>query len=397
MAKKINKLSPRLVASIKEPGLYSDGLNLYLRVTAALNKNYVFKYTRNGKTHEIGLGSERKISLARAREKAKDYIDILDAGLDPLAEKRKRDDADKQQAKILTFRQCAEQYIEAKRSGWKNPKHVQQWQNTLSQYAYPVIGDTPIAEVSTELVLRVLSPIWNSKNETASRLRGRIENVLDWAAVQGFRSRENPAAWKGHLSNLLPAPAKVQKPEHFKAVDYRELPDLMTVIRKNQNLSARALEILILTAARTNEVIGATWDEINLNEKLWTIPGERMKAGKEHRIPLCNRAVEILKFMRLLSHGDYVFAGRSAGGRMSTGTMDTFLQRTLGVDATVHGFRSSFRDWASEETSAAHEVCEMALAHTIKNKAESAYRRGDLLDKRRALMVDCGALNCFTD
>jgi integrase len=387
------KLSAKKVESLKRIGYHADGGNLYLRVVSPTTKSWMFRFTFDGKRRDMGIGSYPEMSLEKARDRAHELRRIVKSGVDPI-EQRKADQAAKraEQNNAVTFAYCAEQYIESHRHGWKNAKHAQQWANTLEQYAYPVIGDTLIKDVDTALIMRVLHPIWLTKNETAGRLRGRLENILDWAEVHGFRSGENPARWKGHLSNLLAAPNDVKDRKHFKALPYTEINRLTQALRQNGSVSAMALEFLVLTAVRTHNVIGAVWEEIDFENRIWVIPAEKMKGRKrnrrEHRVPLSSRAVEILKNLYELKTGDAVFPGRSKGGFLSNAAMDKLLQQTLGIDATVHGMRSTFRDWASERTAYPHEVCEMALAHTIRNQAEAAYRRGDLIEKRRNLMED---------
>ncbi|MFN0317149.1 MAG: tyrosine-type recombinase/integrase, partial [Burkholderiales bacterium] len=288
-------------------------------------------------------------------------------------------------AKAITFAQCAAAYIESHKAGWRNAKHAEQWTNTLETYAGPVIGPLPVQDVDTGLVLKILEPIWASKPETASRLRGRIENVLDWAKARGYRSGENPARWKGHLNQLLPALSKKHRVTHHKAMPFPEVGGFVAKLRELPSTSARCLEFTILTAARTSEAIYARPEEFDLGAGTWTIPASRMKAQTEHRVPLSLRAVEIVAEM-LNSAQDYVFPGARKGKALSNMTMLNLLER-MEVKATVHGFRSSFRDWAAERTAFPHEVCEMALAHTISNAAEAAYRRGDLFEKRAKLMT----------
>jgi integrase len=287
----------------------------------------------------------------------------------------------------ITFRQVAESYISANEGGWRNDKHRQQWKTTLSTYVYPVIGEMPVAEVGTAHVLQILEPIWKEKAETASRVRGRIETILDAAKARGYREGENPARWRGHIAQILPARSRLTR-GHHKALPYEAIPEFVGKLRAREAVAALALEFTILTAARTGEVIGAKWDEVDMDKAIWTIPPARMKAGKEHRVPLSARAVEILNETQRFGK-EWLFPA-ARGGKLS-GMAMTMLLRRMGVDVTVHGFRSAFRDWAAERTSYAHEVAEMALAHTIENKVERAYRRGDLFDKRRRLMDDWAA------
>ncbi|MFP3185915.1 MAG: site-specific integrase, partial [Paraburkholderia sp.] len=288
----------------------------------------------------------------------------------------------------ISFQHCAEKYIDAHRTGWKNIKHAEQWTNTLTTYAYPVFDSRSVAAIDTTLVMKVLEPIWTTKTETASRLRGRIESVLDWATVRGYRSGENPARLKGHLDTLLPKRSRVQKVTHHPALPYADLSAFMIKLRAQEGTAARALEVLILTATRTNEVIGATWSEFDLDEGVWTIPAERMKMRKEHRVPLPARAIALVKAQQEVKRGDYIFPGRRDKSPLSNMAMLQLLERMKREDITVHGFRSTFRDWAGETTHYPREVCEAALAHGIKDKAEAAYARGDLFVKRAALMQD---------
>ncbi len=369
------------------PGRYSDGGGLYLQVSPTLSKSWCFMFTRTEKRTEIGLGSYTDVPLVLAREKAAEQRRILKAGLDPLQEKRKLESEQKLKiAKAMSFADCARAYIEANRSGWSNPKHAQQWTNTLQQYAFPIFGNMPVADVDTALVSKCLQQIWNTKNETASRLRGRIESVLDWATVHKFREGENPARWRGHLDKLFPKPSKVQNVEHHAALPYSEIGTFIITLHGQMGVAARCLEFTILTAARTGESIGATWDEIDLDMKVWNVPAIRMKAKKPHRVPLSEQALILLSQMQNMRFNDneYVFPGSRKG--LSNMAMLQLLKRINRDDITPHGFRSTFRDWAAETTSFPNEVVEMALAHVIQNQAEAAYRRGDLFEKRANLM-----------
>jgi integrase len=382
-----NRLTARTVETKKIPGYYSDGGNLYLRISKGLTKTWAFFYAKNSKRTELGLGSVGNMTLEQARKKASDIRIGLSNGIDPLTEKRRLEaEKNAQTAKFMTFQQCAEKYIDTHKSGWKNPKHIQQWQNTLSQYAYPFFGDLDVSAIDTGLVLRALEPIWTTKNETAGRVRGRVESVLDWANVRGHREGDNPARWKGHLDHLLAKPSKVQKTEHHPALPYGDMNIFINELHQHDCISSKCLEFTILTACRTGEAIGALWSEVDLTEKIWVIPGSRMKAEREHRIPLSTDAMTILTDMATYRSSDFVFSGSRKG--LSNMAMLTLLKRMNRHDVTVHGFRSSFRDWAAEQTAYPNELLEMALAHTIKNQAEAAYRRGDLLEKRRRLMDD---------
>lgn len=400
MPKKLhNALTPLTVKNAK-PGRHADGGGLQLLVKESGARSWVFRFMLRGKSRDIGLGPASgpgAVSLAAARDLADALRIQVKAGTDPL-EQREREAAEAlaaaQAAKVagVTFKAAAEAYISANETSWRNDKHRAQWRNTLATYVYPVIGDLPVAEVETPHVLSILEPIWRDKTETASRLRGRIETVLDSAKARGYRQGENPARWRGHLAQVLPARTKLSR-GHHKALSYQDLPAFMTKLRDREAVAALALEFAILTAARTGEVIGATWDEIDLAAAVWTVPAARMKAGKEHRVPLSPRAVEILEQCRGLS-AKHVFTGPQ-GGKLSGMAMAMLLRR-MGFDVTVHGFRSAFRDWAAESTGFSHEVAEMALAHTISNAVERAYRRGNLFEKRRRLMADWSAY-CASD
>jgi len=404
-------LTVKFVESNKrEPGYYADGKNLYLRVTRTtnkrlieqtgkskphpINKTWVFIYKKDGKRTEIGLGSFDVVSLDKAREERDKYNKQLKTGIDPLDEKqRQANEAKAQRAKFMTFQQCADAYINVHRAGWKNPKHIQQWQNTLAQYVYPVFGELDVKLIDTGLITKCLEPIWLTKNETAGRVRGRIECVLDWATAHKYRVGENPARWKGHLDKLLAKPSKVQKTEHHSALPYSEINGFIDQLRKQAGIAAKCLEFTILTAARTNESIGAVWSEINLKDKVWTIPADRMKAEREHSIPLSSNAMSIINDMAAIRTNDYVFPSTKKG--LSNMAMLAVLKRMDRADITVHGFRSTFRDWSAEETNYPNHVLEMALAHAIKNDSEEAYRRGDLMKKRCLLMEDW-AMYCNT-
>ncbi|WP_333995237.1 tyrosine-type recombinase/integrase [Burkholderia orbicola] len=389
MPRAINRLSPLTVTKTTKPGLYADGGGLYLQITTAGVKSWLFRYMRSGKARGMGLGPVHTIGLADARARALDCRRQLLDGIDPIdsrnAERAAQGIA---QANAVTFQHCAEKYIDAHRASWKNAKHADQWTNTLTTYAYPIFDSLAVSAIDTALVMKVLEPIWTTKTETASRVRGRIESVLDWATVRGYRVGENPARLKGHLDTLLPKRSRVQKVEHHPALPYADLPDFMSELRAAEGTAARALEFLILTATRTNETIGATWQEFDLDEGIWTVPAERMKMRKEHRVPLSARAIALVKAQQTLKRGDYVFPGARDKKPLSNMAMLQLLERMKRDDITVHGFRSTFRDWAGETTHYPREVCEAALAHGIKDKAEAAYARGDLFVKRAALMQD---------
>lgn len=391
---------------------YADGGGLYLQVKPGGSRSWVYRGTVAGKVRLVGLGSAAgvdAISLADARELARDKAREAAAGIVPVSDRKRLQreaKAAEQAARIQgsTFRDAAESYLSLNEGGWKNDKHRKQWRSTLETYAYPHFGDLPVGDVSTEHVMAALKPIWSDKPETASRVRGRIERVLDAAKVEGLRTGENPARWRGHLDNVLPKPTKAKRRRnerlgldgHHAAMPYGNLPAFMARLAKRDGIAAMALEFTILTAARTGETIEAVWREIDLDAALWTIPAGRMKGEAEHVEPLSPRTVEILREVRPLAAAKGEIAGRplfpaTHGGALSNMAMLMQLRRMMPkVDGqprlTVHGFRSSFRDWAAECTGFSHEVCEMALSHTIPNKAEAAYRRGALLPKRRKLM-----------
>lgn len=387
MARQEKRLSAIAVTKATEPGMYPDGLGLYLRVGPTGAKSWVFRFRSGASRRDMGLGPLHTITLADARTKAAECRKLLLDGKDPLSTREaERLAILAESAKAMTFKKCAEAYIDAHKAGWRNGKHADQWTNTLTAYAYPTIGELFVNAVDTGLVMKVLEPIWSTKTETASRVRGRIEAILDWATVRGHRQGDNPARWKGHLDHLLPARAKVQKVEHHSALPYAEIGDFMTSVRAQEGTSARALELLILTASRTGEVIGATWGEFDLPGKLWTIPAERMKAGREHRVPLSPAALRVLEAMQKVQTRDFVFPGGKPEKPLSNMALLQLLKRMDRPDLTAHGFRSTFRDWAAETTNFPRDVAEMALAHAIGDKVEAAYRRGDLFDKRRKLM-----------
>ena len=387
MARTHNKLTTKTINSLKNPGYYSDGNGLYLQISKSLTKSWLFIYKRDGKKFEIGLGSLNTETLVEAREKAQDYKKLLASGINPLTEKRKNEQERLlANALSMTFEQCVTSYFELNKHAWKNTKHASQWLNTLTQYCNPIIGNLAIEDIDTALVTKCLEPIWITKNETASRLRGRIEQVLSWATVKKYRTGENPARWKGHLDQILPKPSKVQTAKHYPALPFVEITSFMKQLKRQDGIAAKCLEFTILCAARTNEAIGATWDEIDIDAKIWTIPAERMKAEKEHRVPLSDRSIDLLKEMQSFITNDFVFPSAKKG--LSNMAMLKLLKRMDRQNITVHGFRSSFRDWAAELTEYPNFVVEMSLAHTIKNQAEAAYRRGDLLEKRFRLMND---------
>jgi integrase len=402
----IGKLSALKVAREKRPGIYGDGGGLYLQVTEQGSKSWIFRFwlaerdaktgavvrdTRTnkvrGRGREMGLGSCITVSLAEARDRALECRKLRERDIDPIdAREAAKRQAALERAKSLKFREAAATYMAAHRAAWKNDKHVGQWTATLQTYAYPLLGDVSVQAIDTALIMKVIEPIWATKPETANRVRGRIESILNWATVRGYRQGENPARWRGHLDKLLPSRAKVRKTQHHNALPYAELPAFMVKLREEEGIAARALEFTILTAARTSEAIGAQRSEVNALEKLWTVPAERMKADKEHRVPLSDRALEIAATAP--DDERFIFPGGRRGQPLSNMAMLALLKRMGRGDLTVHGFRSTFRDWAAERTNFPNEVVEMALAHAIDSKTEAAYRRGDLFEKRQRLMAE---------
>ena len=385
MARQINRLNARAVATLAENGRHADGGGLYLSISPNGGRRWVFLYRWHGKPTEIGLGSARDVTLARARELAKDARGRLAEGINP-KEARKPVEGG-------TFGECADRLIAAMRPSWRNGKHAAQWETTLRGYAAP-LRRLPAHTITTDDVLSVLKPLWNEKPETARRLRGRIERVLDAAKAQGLRTGENPARWRGHLNQLLPKRQRLTRANHA-AMSYCDLPAFIGGLQSREATAALALEFTILTAARRGEALGARWDEFDLERAVWTVPAHRMKAGREHRVPLSGRALAIVKALRQADVREHVFAGHKPGKPLSGEALGMVLRRMKLDDVTVHGFRSAFRDWAAECTNFTNEVCEAALAHTVTNRVEAAYRRGDLFEKRRKLM-DSWAAFCAT-
>ena len=384
--------SARSVETVTEIGYHRCDRGLYLQVAGSGTKSWLFRYKSpvTGKQREMGLGSLNLVSLASARDIAVECRRQVLSGLDPLEERgRVKRVRLLEQARSITFQGAAEQCIASKKPEWKNAKHAQQWANSLTTYAYPVFGTLSVSDLDTDLVLKAIEPIWISKAETASRVRQRIETVWDWARARKYVEGENPARLRGHLDKILAKTAKVKRVKHHAAVPYKQIANFITKLRGRKGSSALAMEFMILTAARTGEVRGARWQEIDLTTKVWTIPADRMKAGKEHRVPLCDRAMQILNSMTSNRNPvEFVFPGRKAGTGLSDGAMLALLRKMDVGPYTPHGFRSTFRDWAAEEAHQfSNETIELALAHTIKNKAEAAYRRGDQLERRRELMA----------
>jgi integrase len=386
-----NLLSPVKLKALKEPGYFHDGGGLYLQVGAGGGKSWIHRYALAGKRREMGLGPWPAVSLAAARKSAAESRSLVKAGQDPIAAR----DAERarqrlEEARGITFDKAVELFLVGNEAAWKNHKHRLEWRTSLKVYASPVIGALPVGSIDTSHVTKVLDPIWHEKTETASRIRGRIERVLDWARVRGYRAAgENPARWRGHLEETYPARGKVQPVKHHAAVPIDAMPALYGRLGESDDVATLALRFIILTAARAGEAVGATWPEVDLDEGVWTVPGPRMKAGRVHRVPLSREAVAILRKLAKLRTGAHVFPGLRVNSRaLSVRAILRALREAGESRATVHGFRSTFRDWASERTVYPRDVAEMALAHAIGDKVEAAYRRGDLFERRKLMMEE---------
>ena len=396
MAQQINRLTARSVSTATKPGLIPDGGGLYLQVTKGGAKSWLYRFMLNGKRRDMGLGSLQTTTLADAREIAADARKTVASGIDPIDEREKRRTSEALAAgQGKSFQDCAEEYIRINSDGWKNAKHRQQWTNTLRNYVYPVIGQLHVKDITKQNLLQILEPIWQDKTETARRVRSRIEAVLDMAIAADLRQAENPARL-AILKHLLPNKGRGPKVVHHSALSYAQIGEFMGDLRGRDGVAPIALQFIILTATRTSEAINAKWDEVDLDKRIWTIPAERMKAGREHRVPLTDAAVTLLKHVSRIGGNEHVFPGLKRGKPLSNMACLVLLRRMERGDLTVHGFRSTFRDWAAEQTAFPREVAEMALAHTLKDKVEAAYRRGDLFEKRRRMMEEW-ADYCATD
>jgi integrase len=390
MPKVAKELTALAVSKLRRTGLQAVGgaSGLGLKVMPSGSRAWVLRTVVAGKRREYGLGGYPTVTLASARERARAMLDQLFEGVDPAETKKHAKSAlAAQRARAVNFKTLADQYIAQHEASWKNAKHAGQWTSTLTTYAYPVCGHMVAADIDTPTVLRILEPIWLEKTETASRLRGRIEAVLDYATAKGLREGPNPARWKGNLALTLPAKRKVSPVEHHPAIPVKDMPRFFNSLREREGTASRALEFLTLTAARSGEVRGALWSEIDFGKKVWTVPATRMKNKREHRVPLSKQAIALLKSLDSSEAGGLVFSGRKPTTKLSDMAL-TAVMRRMGMDAVPHGLRSSFRDWVGEETAYPSEVAEMALAHTVGNAVEAAYRRGDLFEKRRAMMDD---------
>ena len=389
----ISSLTARRVLTECTPGMYGDGGGLYLQVTESGARTWIFRFQIQGRRRDMGLGSaspttdgQPVVSLAEARDRAATAKRLVANGVDPIEQrKEQRKAAARAAAKAMTFRECAGSYMEAQRAGWRNEKHAAQWETTLETYVYPTLGDLSVSSIEPSHVRKVLAPIWRDKTETASRIRGRIESVLEFAKALGGREGDNPARWAGNLEHMFPAKGDIRTVQHHASMPYPEVPDFWTRLAMNEGAGAQALAFAILTACRTGEVLGARWDdEIDLADKVWTIPAERMKGKREHRVPLSDPAVAMLRKLDAARMGEFVFPNQS-GAKLSDMTMHMALRR-MKVAATPHGFRASFRTWIAEETDFPPDLAEAALAHT-QGALHDAYQRGDLLAKRRVMMT----------
>lgn len=391
---KSKPLTDLFIRKLKEPGVYCDRDGLRLQVTKNnktkdLSKSWLVRFTLpGGKVREMGLGSYEDLTLADAREQALIARKQAKRGVDPIQQRDAARNASPGATRTPTFRECAEEYIEANKSGWRNKKHAEQWPSTLKTYVYPCFGDLPVDQITVRHVKGVLDPIWKEKNETASRVRQRIERVLGAAAVLGHRSRENPAQWRHNLEHTLPKPSKVKKVRHHPALPIDDMQTFMEMLRHHNSMGALSLEFCILTATRTSETLGARWSEIDMEAGKWIIPAERMKANRVHIVPIGGRTREILHIVQPITGSQkYVFPGRKPDATQCVTVFDKSLERWGYDHITAHGFRSTFRDWAAERTEVDNQVAEAALAHVIENKAEAAYRRGTMFERRRALMA----------
>lgn len=389
-SRQLHRLNALRVAKLLEPGYHADGGGLYLQISTSGSRSWIFRFSLAKRAREMGFGALASVSLAEARAEAARCRKLLTEGIDPIEERKSRARAAAEVADRYSFRQAARDYIDARRASWKNAKHAQQWENTLITYAYPVIGDTDVGDVNTAAVVRILLPIWSSKAETASRVRGRIESVLDAAKVLGKRQGENPALWRGHLDKILPRCDRARKVKHHPALPWAQIPSFMPALRERTAPAARVLELLILTGVRTSEALHARPEEFDLERRVWTVPPDRMKMERELRVPLCDRAVEIVREAMPSAAGGHLFPGQRKGKPLSNMAMLNMLDRMGYTDITVHGFRSTFRDWVAECTEYPDSLAEMALAHAVESKVEGAYRRGDMLERRRVMMGDWG-------
>jgi len=382
----LHKLSALKVLELNKPGSYFDGGGLLLKISPTLTKSWVFRYSISGKERRQGLGPYPDTSLGEAREMAQECRKLKRQGIDPIARRNEILRGRKKEAENqITFKECATTYIDTHKAGWKNEKHIAQWRNTLKTYAYNIIGDLPVNEIDTQSIHQVLKPIWLEKTETATRVRQRIEKILDWAESLNYRKGKNPAKWQGHLEHSFPKPSKIRKVQHHPALPYKEMPDFWKWLSMKDSLSAKTLAFTILTAARNGESRQAFLKEIDFKNKCWNVPGERMKAGRDHRVPLSESTIEILRIVEPSKKTQYLFPGAKDGKNISETALRKLLKEYR-AGLTVHGFRSTFRDWAAEVTDYPRELAEAALSHVVRDATEAAYQRGDMLEKRAVMM-----------
>jgi integrase len=387
MGIRTRRLNAQFLARVVESGLYPDGEGLFLQVRSARSKSWVLRFSLNNRTREMGLGSVRNVTLAEARQRAAEARKQRADGIDPIAAKRaERARNAAADASTVTFEEAARRYVTAKRPEWRSVKHSLQWDAALRRYAFPLIGKLPVQLVDVGMILKILEPIWLTKSETAGRVRGRIEAILDWAKVRGYREGENPARWRGHLEHQLAKPSKAKHIIHHPALAHAEIGVFMQELRTRDGIAAAALEFLILTATRTGEVLGARWSEFDFSKNIWTIPADRMKAGRAHRIPLSPAASAVIERMRKIATGEHIFFGIKSGRPLSNMALLVLLRRMGRGNVTSHGFRSTFRDWVADRTNFPREVAEAALAHKVSDAVEAAYARTDFFEKRRRLM-----------
>lgn len=386
-SRSLHRLNAVKVAKEVAPGYHADGGGLYLQISQSGSRSWIFRFTLAKRAREMGLGPLSAVSLAEARSEAARCRKLLLNGVDPIDDRKTRVQA-AQNVGSLPFRIAAAEYIENHRSSWKNSKHAQQWENTLDAYAYPVIGDTDVSSIDTPMIVKILKPIWSTKSETASRVRGRIESILDAAKVMGKRTGENPARWRGHLDKILPRRDRAKKVKHHPALPWQKIPEFMAALAQREAPAARALTLLILTGVRTSEALHAKVEEFDLQGKVWIVPPDRMKMEKELRIPLSPAAFAAVKAALAGAKDGYLFPGQKRGKPLSNMAMLNVLDRMGHSDITVHGFRSTFRDWVAECTEYPDSLAEMALAHAVESKVEGAYRRGDMLERRRVMMEE---------
>lgn len=384
--RQLNRLTALAIGKLVDPGYYADGGGLYLQISASGSRSWIYRFSLMGRAREMGLGPLSTVSLAAARKEAAECRSLVKQRIDPIAARDRH--MTEHTAEVVTFRDAAQSFITARESTWNNKKHAKQWTSTMTTYAYPVIGDVAVGDITTGMIVQIIQPIWTKKGETARRVRGRIKAILDAETVLGHRSGENPARYSDHLDRVLPKVKKRQQIKHHPALPWEDMPALIKELAGRPKRAARALHLLILTATRTNEIQFAKVGEFDLTAKVWTIPAERMKMKVEHRVPLSEEAVRIVQDAMTRAKDGWLFPGYKPGKPLSNMAMLLLLRRMDRADITVHGFRSTFRDWVADCTDYPNELAEKALAHTVKSETERAYRRRDMLERRRQMMED---------